>query len=115
MGHDQRQRVWLGGADMKEVNTLAVDLGRVLRKLVEPGLLLARVVAGAPVLGELAQIAQRDTRSQRSPVSSSGQRVQATRPWRSRGPLGDVDPEGLDIGVRAAGLSHAAAPSSRFS
>jgi hypothetical protein len=29
--------------------------------------------------------------------------------------LGDVDPERPDLGVRAVGLSHAAAPSSRFS
>ena len=40
-------------------DALAVDLGGELKVLVELGLLRAPVVLGAPVLGELLQVAQR--------------------------------------------------------
>jgi hypothetical protein len=52
MHHEQRQRVWLGRADVQEMHPLAPDVGDELRVLVEPGLLSAPVVAGSPVLGE---------------------------------------------------------------
>src|SRR6266480_1481871 len=45
---------------MQEVDGLTVDLGRVLRELIQSGLVLAPVIAGAPVLSQLLEIAQRD-------------------------------------------------------
>jgi hypothetical protein len=60
VGDQQRLRVGLVGADVQEVDALAVDFGGELGVLVELRLLGAPVVAGAPVLGELGQIVQRD-------------------------------------------------------
>lgn len=45
---------------MQEVQGLAVDIGAELGNGVEPGLLLAPVVAGAPVLDQLREILPAD-------------------------------------------------------
>ncbi|GAB3834321.1 hypothetical protein GCM10027610_029750 [Dactylosporangium cerinum] len=55
VGEDQCERVGLRGADVDEVDVLAVDLGGVVRQLVEPGLVRAPVVAGAPVSGQFLE------------------------------------------------------------
>ena len=52
VGHDQRQGVRLGGADVEEVDVLAVDLGRELGERVDPGLGRAPVVLVDPVVVE---------------------------------------------------------------
>ena len=52
MGDDQRQRVRLGGADVEEVDVLAVDLGRELRMGVDPSLGSPPVVLASPVVIE---------------------------------------------------------------
>jgi hypothetical protein len=53
VGHDQRQRVLMRGADVDEVDVYAVDLGRELRKRVQPRVEAAKVVVPFPVAGEL--------------------------------------------------------------
>src|SRR5437763_4875550 len=45
---------------MQEVDGLAVDLGRVLRELIQFSLLLAPVVAGTPVLSQVLEIVERN-------------------------------------------------------
>src|SRR5436305_14148798 len=45
---------------MQEVDGLTVDLGRVLRELIQSGLVLAPVVAGTPVLGQILEIVERN-------------------------------------------------------
>src|SRR5262249_37549886 len=54
---DQWQRVWLVRAHMQEVHDRAVDLCRELRERVELSFVLAPVVRGVPVLGELFEVA----------------------------------------------------------
>ncbi len=51
VGDQQRQRVWLGRADVQIVDWLPVYLGDELRNLVESGLLSSPVEAVAPVIG----------------------------------------------------------------
>src|SRR6266566_475934 len=46
---------------MQEMNGLTVDLGRVLRELIQSGLMLAPVVAGTPVLGQVLEIVERNS------------------------------------------------------
>jgi hypothetical protein len=53
VGDEQWQGAGFGQAHMHEVDLLAVDLDGVLRKLVQLGFVLAPVVAGAPVGGQL--------------------------------------------------------------
>src|SRR5438034_9421172 len=55
MGEDQRERVRVRGPDVDEVDVLAVDRGGEVWKLVEVGFVLAPVVAGAPVFGQLLE------------------------------------------------------------
>ena len=59
MGEDQGQGVGLGGADVQEVDGGPVDGGGELRVLVEPGFLLAPVVAVGPVGGQLLEVTER--------------------------------------------------------
>jgi hypothetical protein len=98
--HDQRQRVWLRGADVQEVNVLTVDLRRELSKLVEPGLPLAPVVGGAPVVGQLLQIVKWDTALPAHPgqlirPAGAGKTVMEVVEVR----LWDVDPERPDLSL----------------
>jgi hypothetical protein len=60
VGDDERQRLGLGGAYVHEVDVLAVDDGRELRKFVEPGLMGAPVVGSCPVLRERLEVTERD-------------------------------------------------------
>ena len=53
MGHDQRQRVLVRRPDVDEVDVHTVDLGRELRKRIEPRLDPTEVVVLCPVAGEL--------------------------------------------------------------
>ena len=61
---------------MQEVDGLTVDLGRVLRELIQSGLVLAPVVAGTPVLGQVLEVVERnapapaDTRQLIGPASA---------------------------------------------
>ena len=83
VGDDQWQRARLGGADVHKVHVLAVDDGGELRKLVQLCLVGAPVVIGAPVGGQVFQVAQRHAGLQPAPGSSAGQRVRASRSRRS--------------------------------
>ena len=56
VGHDQRQGVRLGGAEVEEVDVLAVDLGRELRMGVDPGLGRPPVVLAPPVVVERSDV-----------------------------------------------------------
>jgi hypothetical protein len=56
----QRGGLGLGRANMREVKGLPVNVGGELGQLVQPGLVLAPVVAVGPVGGELPQVAGRD-------------------------------------------------------
>src|SRR6266571_6803695 len=56
---DQRHRARLPRANVQEVHALAVDGGGELRELVETLLVGAPVVAVAPVVGQLADVAER--------------------------------------------------------
>ena len=58
--HDQRQRVLVLGAHVDEVDLDPVDLGRELRKRVQPRLDPAEVVVLRPVAGELLDRRQLD-------------------------------------------------------
>ena len=77
---------------------------------------LAPVVARPPVLGQLLQVVERHAAA----PADAGQLV---GPAGAGEPiaqvvevgLGDVDPERPDLGARAAGLTHAPAPSARLS
>jgi hypothetical protein len=60
VGEDQGQRVRLRRADVHEVDGVPGELGGELREGVEPGLLLAPVVGGGPVGGQVAQVADGD-------------------------------------------------------
>jgi hypothetical protein len=104
----QRLRVGPLGADVQEVDALAVDLGDELGVPVELRLLAAPVVLRAPVLGEVLEVAQRYAASPRH----AGQ---LTGPAGVRQPvvqvvevgLGDPDLEGPDL------LAHHASPCQR--
>ena len=93
----QRLRVRPVGPDVQEVDALAVDLGDELGVLVELRLLGAPVVPGAPVLGELLQVAQRypagplDAGQLAGPAGVGEPVVQVVEVG-----LGDLDAEGLD-------------------
>ena len=83
---------------------MPVDRGGELRELVEPSLVSAPVIAGAPVRGQLLQVPQRHPPA----PADAGQLVgpagagQAVAQVVQVG-LGDGDPEGPDRGVGAAG------------
>jgi hypothetical protein len=79
----QRGGVRFGGADMEEVHGGPVDGGPELGMLVELGLVLAPVVAPPPVVGQLLEVSRGTPRVQPTLGSSSGQRVRASRWWRS--------------------------------
>src|SRR5262249_32318085 len=57
MGENEWQGIWLGRADVQKMDVLPVDRGNELRILIKPGFPEAPVIAGAPVLGQLLQIA----------------------------------------------------------
>lgn len=56
MRDQQRRRVRDGRPGMQEVDVLAVDRRRVLLDRVQPRLMCAPVVSGAPVVGQVAQV-----------------------------------------------------------
>src|SRR5918994_6982032 len=60
MGHDQRQRVRMGRADVNKVDVDAVDPGYELRQGIELRFRLAPVVAGAPMLDERLELRELD-------------------------------------------------------
>jgi hypothetical protein len=84
----QRRCIGHRRSDVQEVDPLAVDLRRVLGKSVQPGFGLAPVEAISPVVGEPAQVADRD-------AASPGLAGQAGRPARP----------GLDVGYLLEMLS----------
>ena len=98
---EQRRGVRLGRLHVQEVDFLTVDPGRVLRVGVQARLLGTPVEAAAPVLGELAQVADRHPTLPHRP----GQAGRPPCPGEAVGQvvevrLRDVDPEFLDL-VRA--------------
>jgi hypothetical protein len=107
VGQDQGQGVGFGGADVEEVDVLPVDGGGELGELVEPGLLLGPVVAVGPVPGQLFQVAE----GHPAGPADAGQLI---RPAGAGKPvtevvqvgLGDVDPEGSDLGVGVGSAGH---------
>jgi hypothetical protein len=129
VGEDQRRGVGLGGEDVQEVDVLPVDGGGELRVGVQPRFPCPPVVAGLPVLDQVLHVVERDpvlparrdgTRLHPSPALLGRQLVGPAGAGQTivqvvEVGLGYVDPERPDLGVRAVGLSHAAAPSSRFS
>ena len=46
---------------MQEVDVLTIDLGRVLRELIQFGLVLAPVVAGAPIFSQVLEVFDRNS------------------------------------------------------
>src|SRR6266446_1210191 len=60
---------------MQEVDGLTIDLGRELRKLIQSGLVLAPVVASAPVLGQVLEVVERNA----SAPAEAGQLVGPAR------------------------------------
>jgi hypothetical protein len=60
MRHDQRQRVFVLGADVDEMDIKAVDFGDEVRHGVKARLDLSPVVVGLPVLEHLLDGLQRD-------------------------------------------------------
>src|SRR5437763_13257783 len=62
---------------MQEVDVLAVDLGRELWELIQSGFVLAPVVAGAPIFGQVLEVVERnasapaDARQLVGPASAS--------------------------------------------
>jgi hypothetical protein len=99
VGEDQWQRVGVGRPDVQEVHVLAVDLGDVLRVLVDRGLLSAPVELPAPVAGQLTDPSQRDTEI----PADAGQLIgpaDAVQPVVQVGQVGlrDLDAEGRDRG-----------------
>jgi hypothetical protein len=100
VGHDQRQGILVGGADVDEVDIDPVDPGHELRQGVQLGLGPAPVVVGPPVANELLHLRQLGALR---PVGD-GLLVGPAR--RSQAPaevgqllLGDADVEGADGGV----------------
>jgi hypothetical protein len=57
--HHQRQRIGFFRAGVHEMDVLTVDRRRELRYRVEPGLLRAPVVCGAPVVDEVLEVGDR--------------------------------------------------------
>jgi hypothetical protein len=107
MGEDQRQGLWLRGADVEEVDRLAVDGGGELRVLVQPRLVLAPVVAVTPVGGQLLEIVERHPAAPADPgqlvgPAGTGQPVAQVVEVG----LGDVDPERPDPGVGRVAAGH---------
>ena len=92
---------------MQEVHVLAVDDGGELGELVQPGLLGPPVVLGAPVGGQVVQVAKR------YPGFPAGA-GQLVGPAGAGEPvsqvvqvgLGDVDPERPDLGVGVVSNRH---------
>ena len=98
VGHDQRQRVLVLRADVDEVDLHSVDLGRVLRKRIEPRLDPAEVVVLRPVAGELLD--RRELHSLRAVLDElpGGQSRRGDAPPQVVDLLvRDVDAEGADI------------------
>jgi len=85
--------------DVQEMEVLPVDDRGVLRELVEAGLVRAPVIPARPALGQALQRPPAACRSWcRAPVTSSGQRVTASRAVRSsRSSLRDLDAERRDL------------------
>jgi hypothetical protein len=107
VGDDQGQRRGLRRADVQKVDAGAVDGGQELGEPVEPCLVGAPVVAVAPVAGQLLEVAERH------PVrpAGAGQLIGPAGPGQAvpevveRG-VGDVAPEGLDLGHGTVGRGH---------
>lgn len=55
VGHDQRQRVFMTGADMDEMDVQSIDGGEKLRKCIQPALRLPPVIGRLPVAHQLLQ------------------------------------------------------------
>src|SRR4029453_17993467 len=104
VGEEQRQGVGFGGADVEEVDVLPVDGGDELGEPVEPGLLLAPVVAVGPVGGQRFQVAARPPAGPADPGQLVGP-AGAVQPLAQvvQVGLGDVDPERPDLGARGVG------------
>ena len=80
---DQRPRGWLGRFDVQEMHRLAVDLGAELRVGVELRLLGAPVELIQPSSRPVAGRNQREPRAARCARQLLGQRVAASRAFRS--------------------------------
>jgi hypothetical protein len=91
---DQRQRPRLGGAQVQEVDVGAVDRRGELRNPVKPSLVLAPVVVGVPVVGQLSEIAYRDAPGPRHVRYLPGPAgVAQPQPQIGKVGVGDIDPE----------------------
>jgi hypothetical protein len=104
VGQDQRERAGLGGAHMQEMDVVAVDFGEVLRELVECCLVCPPVVAGAPVIGPLREVAGRHTATPVVPGHVPRQLIHPARPGQPvtqviEVRLRNLDAERTDIGV----------------
>ena len=107
VGDDEGQRVRLGRTDVQEVDDLTVDHGGELGEPVEPRFVRSPVVVGAPVLGQLLQVSERHAPAPshaRQLVGPAGAGEPVPQVIEVR--LGDVDPEGPDLGVGAFGTGH---------
>ena len=107
VGDDQRQRARLGRPDVHKVHVLAVDDGGELGELVQPGLVGAPVVIGAPVGGQVFEVVQRYPGF----PAGAGQLVGPARAGEPVGQvvqvgLGHVDPERPDLGVGMGSSGH---------
>src|SRR5215218_3990714 len=114
VGEDQRRGVGLGGADVQEVDVLAVDGSGELRVGVQLRFPFAPVVAGLPVLNQVLDVVERyavlPTRRDRTRLDRVPARLgrKLVGPAGTRQPvgqvveigLGDVDPERPDLRIQ---------------
>jgi hypothetical protein len=105
VGDQQRDRLGVVGADVREVQRLPVDLGEELRQRVEPGLGGTPVEVALPVPREALQVVDRDAAAPAlagdlDAPSGAGEPVAQVVQVGLR----DVDAEGADVGHRL-GLS----------
>ena len=81
--NDQRHRIRVAAANMQEMNIEAFDVCYELVILIEAFLGLIPIVIISPVLAERLVIRERNSCVQSSTVSTSGQRADVSRFFRS--------------------------------
>jgi hypothetical protein len=108
VGEKQRLRIRPVGAHVDEVDPLAVDLRDELREPVQPLLLCPPVVLRSPVVGELAQVLERDPALPADALQLGGP-PGAGKPVPKVVEVGlwDVDAEGADAIVHRSLLVNA--------
>jgi hypothetical protein len=90
---------------MEEVHGGPVDGGGELGVLVELGFVLAPVIAGPPVVGQVLEVVEGDAAG----PAEAGELVGPAGPGQSlvevvQVGLGDLDPEGPQVGAGGAGI-----------